>query len=160
MAKRRCEFCTAALPAGARSNKRYCDEDCRRGRTKAPPAEVVEVGLIAAGTEESIEQATKEKRLGPIDAGAVAALRVLARKIDEEQARWDYCLKYAEWAVANGERPPKPPPIDNVSWAVYLNYCQALGLVPAGRKGLPGPKEEGSGRKLGGHLSAVKKPGA
>lgn len=158
--RRRCEFCTADLPADSRPNKRYCDDDCRRGRTRAPEPEVAEIGEITAGTEKAIAKATEEKRLGPMDAGAVAAIRVLARKIDESEARWDYCLRYAEWAVENGAPPPKPPPMDNVSIPVYLNYCNALGLAPAGRAGLPGPKEAGRATKLGGHLSAVRKPGA
>lgn len=157
--RRRCEFCGDTLPADARPNRKFCDDDCRKSRTRAPEPETT-LGEISAGTETAIAEAYKEKRLGPMDAGAVAAIRVLARKIDEAEARWRYCLEFAQWAKENGATPPKPPPMDTVSMPVYLNYCNALGLAPAGRAGLPGPKEAGRASKLGGHLSAVKKPGA
>lgn len=156
MAARKCEFCGDRLPADARPNRKYCSDDCRRGRTKTPSAD--ELGPVTAGTEEAIAEAIKEKRLGAIDAGAIAAIRVLARKIDTETTMREYCLAYAD--EQKGGARPKPPPMDGVSIPTYLNYCVQLGLVPGGRKGLPGPKEAGGGRKLGGHLAAVEKPTA
>lgn len=132
-ARRWCEFCGDELPEGSRPNKKFCDEDCRRSRSKTPPAEdVAEFGEVAKATEEAIAKAKSEGRLGTLDAGAVAALRVLARKIDEEQARWEYAL---EWAQFNPGAPggPKPPAHDNVSIPTFLRYAESLGLTPAGR---------------------------
>lgn len=169
MARRTCGFCKAPLPADARPNRKYCDDDCKRGRpprATEPAAgddvddvDDVELGEVARGTETAIAQARTDKRITALDGGTVAAIRVLARKIDEEQARWDYCLAFADWH-AGDKVPPKPPTVDNVSIPTYLRYAESLGLTPAGRGRIPGaPKEGGAGGKLGGHLSAVKKPG-
>lgn len=162
MARRTCAFCKTALPSDSRPNRKYCDDDCRRGRAPraAAPDAVDELGPVARGTEDAITKAKTEKRIGDLDGGTVAAIRVLARKIDEEQARWDYCLAFTEWH-AGDKVPPKPPTVDNVSIPTYLRYAESLGLTPAGRGRIPGaPKEGGSVSKLGGHLNAVKKPGA
>jgi hypothetical protein len=174
MAKaRRCEFCDSPLPKDARANQKFCDADCRRGRVRALPDPVepdVELGPVLAATEEAIEQAKREKRIGVMDAGAIATIRVLARKIDEEQARWDYCFgwveRWAEWTRdVDGydeppPSPPKPPPMDNVSIPTYLKFCESLGLTPAGRGRIPGgtPKEAGGGGKLGNLTGSIPRP--
>lgn len=162
MAKaRRCEFCSAPLPKDARPNRKFCGDDCRKGRLPKPAAAEldVEVGAVLAATETAIAAAEKEKRLTAFDAGALATIRVLARKIDEEQDRWDYCLSW------NDEQPegsrPKPPAMDNVSIPTYLRYCESLGLTPAGRGRIPGASKGGTGgNRLGSHLAAVRKPQA
>lgn len=153
---RRCEFCRSALPKDARANRRYCSDDCRKGRTRKPERAEPEreLGPVAAGLEVAIAEATQGTRLTKADAGAVAAARVLARRIDEEAERWDYCLAWAADAARQGER-PKPPPADNVSLSAFLNYCSALGLTPAARKATPDQKGAGRGRKLDRHLAAV-----
>lgn len=76
---------------------------------------------MAAATEASISAAL---HLADEDAGAVEALRTLARRIDEV-----------------GER------FDNVTLPTYLKFCESLGLTPAGRKSL-GDKREAPGGKL------------
>ncbi|TFD58044.1 hypothetical protein E3T43_07295 [Cryobacterium sp. Hh7] len=96
--------------------------------------------LIAA-TEMSIEAAG----LKPIDAGAVEALRALARKIQA----WDVIVEFALDDAAQSESRPSVPQNDNVSISAYLKYCDQLGFTPAGRKALepkggplPAPKVE------------------
>ena len=93
---------------------------------------------LVAATERSIVAA----RLGDIDAGAVEALRALARKIQA----WDQIV---EWALddASGDGRPTVPQNDNVSISAYLKYCDQLGLSPAGRKALD-LKEKVAGGKL------------
>lgn len=162
-AKRRCAFCDAALPKDARPNRKFCDEDCRRGRVRPTllPDPKVELGPVQAATEEAIDKAKQEKRIGVMDAGALAAIRVLARKIDEEQERWDYCLEWAEYGRGEGGGPPpKPPAMDNVSIPTYLRYCESLGLTPAGRGRIPGgtPREAGGGGKLGNLTGSIPRP--
>lgn len=104
-----------------------------------------ELDLIAA-TEKSIAAAN----LGAIDAGAVEALRALARKIQA----WDVIVEFAlEDAATPGGR-PSVPQNDNVSLSAYLKYCDQLGLSPAGRKSLD-LKIEKAGGKLA-NLRAVK----
>jgi hypothetical protein len=99
--------------------------------------------LIAA-TEVSIDAAT---HLGPTDAGAVEALRALARKIQA----WDQIVEWAvEDAAEDGTRPTVPQN-DNVSLSAYLKYCDQLGLSPAGRKDLDLKRE-----RAGGKLAAVR----
>lgn len=179
MAKRRCEFCDEPLPKDARANQKFCDADCRRGRLRSEPDEAevegdeILVGEVEAGLDEALKEAGDA--IGPLDAGTVAAARVLARKIDEEQARWEYCLEWAELWVAwlreveadpdydepPPKSPPKPPPADNVSISVFLKYADALGLTPAARAAVPGkPKGEegGGGSKLEGLQGGVRKP--
>lgn len=147
--KRWCEFCGDDLPEGARPNQKYCDADCRRGRAKKPTVdEVDDMGDVAKATEEAIDEATSQGRIGKLDAGAVAAVRVLARKIDEEQDRWDYAL---EWAQNNPGAPggPKPPAHDNVSIPTFLKYAESLGLTPAGRGRIADGKPGEAGGKGG-----------
>lgn len=162
MADRRwCEFCGDDLPEGARPNRKYCDDDCRKGRPKNPtPDEVEDFGEVRTATEEAIAKAKEERRLGALDAGAVAAIRVVARKIDEEQARWDYALEWAQLnpGAAGG---PKPPSHDNVSISAYLKYCESLGLTPAGRGRIADGKPSeagGTGGTLHQLADAVPKP--
>lgn len=166
--RRRCDFCGDDLPKDARSNRKFCGEDCRRGRTKPPPepdpddTESCEVGEVARAVEESIAKAIQEGRLGQMDRGAIAAARVLARKIDDEALRWEYAL---EWAHLNpGESGgPKPPAVDNVSIPTFLKFAESLGLTPAGRgriaDGKPG-EAGGAGGKLLGLVKGVPKPDA
>lgn len=179
-ARRRCEFCEDELPEGARANRKFCDADCRRGRLRRAPDpepvddDEIELGPIAAGLEEALAEADTKKTLGPMDAGTVAAIRVLARKIDEEQARWDYCFewqeRWAEWyRLAEGDpdyevpapgAPPKSPPLDNVSLPTFLRYAESLGLTPAGRGRIPGETKKGvaGGGSLVGLQGGVPRP--
>ena len=71
--------------------------------------------------------------LTDMDAGAVEALRALARKIQA----WDQIVDWAldDAAEREGSR-PSVPQNDNVSLSAYLKYCDQLGLSPAGRKSL------------------------
>lgn len=94
------------------------------------------------------------KHLTDLDAGAVEALRALARKIDT----WDQIVDWAidDAADREGSRPAVPAN-DNTSLPTYLKYCEALGLTPAGREKLTAKKPEGRGDKLG-RLSSVPKP--
>lgn len=105
---------------------------------------------LAQATEAAIDAAD---HLTPADAGAIEALRALARKIDA----WD---RIVEWALddarANESRPPVPQN-DNVSLPTYLKFCESLGLTPAGRGRLAEKKPEAKGGKLS-RLSAVPKP--
>ena len=93
---------------------------------------------LVGATERSIEAA----RLGDIDAGAVEALRALARKIQA----WDLIVEWAVDDAPEGKRPAVPQN-DNVSISAYLKYCDQLGLSPAGRKALD-LKEKVAGGKL------------
>ena len=104
-----------------------------------------ELDLINA-TEKSIVAA----RLGDIDAGAVEALRALARKIQA----WDQIVEFALDDATQSESRPSVPQNDNVSLSAYLKYCDQLGLSPAGRKSLD-LKTEKAGGKLA-NLRAVK----
>lgn len=98
------------------------------------------VDMVAA-TEKSLEAASKI--LTDMDAGAVEALRALARKIDA----WDQIVDWAleDAAETKGARPTVPQN-DNVSISAYLKYCDQLGLTPTGRKAL-GVKDGGEGGK-------------
>lgn len=99
------------------------------------------VDMVAA-TEKSIEAAGKH--LTDADAGAIEALRALARKIDA----WDQIVEWAldDAAQLKGARPAVPQN-DNVSISAYLKYCDQLGLSPAGRKALSLKQEAPSGKK-------------
>ncbi|KQQ65712.1 hypothetical protein ASF63_10145 [Microbacterium sp. Leaf320] len=98
------------------------------------------VDMVAA-TEKSLDAASKI--LTDMDAGAVEALRALARKIDA----WDQIVDWAleDAAETKGGRPTVPQN-DNVSISAYLKYCDQLGLTPTGRKAL-GVKDGGEGGK-------------
>lgn len=97
---------------------------------------MVEAIDLVAATEKAIAAAT---HLTDADAGAIEAMRALARKIDA----WDQIV---DWALDDaGDRPgsrPAVPANDNVSISAYLKYCDQLGLSPAGRNAL-GLRERG-----------------
>lgn len=103
---------------------------------------------LVAATESAIKAAADH--LTAKDAGAVEALRALARKIDA----WDQIVEYAIEDLGDG-RPrgarPSVPQNDNVSISAYLKYCEQLGLTPAGRRslGMEDKGGESSGSKLG-----------
>lgn len=82
---------------------------------------------LAEATEAAIEAA---KHLTEMDAGAIEALRALARKIDA----WDQIVEWAldDAADREGSRPVVPAN-DNVSIPTYLKFCESLGLTPTGR---------------------------
>lgn len=84
--------------------------------------------LIAA-TEAAIEAAS---HLTPMDAAAVEAMRLLARKIDA----WDTIVQWALEDAAADDSRPRVPQNDNVSISAYLKYADALGLTPAARGAL------------------------
>ena len=69
------------------------------------------------------------------DAGAVAALLALARKIDA----WDDIVDLAVSQAPEGRRPTVPQH-DNTSLPTFLRYCEALGLTPGSRKAMTGDK--------------------
>jgi len=89
------------------------------------------MGTLADATDAAIKAAD---HLTDADAGAVEALRMLARKIDA----WDVIVAWALDDVADrdGGRPAVPAN-DNVALPSYLKYCESLGLTPAGRKQQP-----------------------
>ncbi len=108
---------------------------------------------VAEATERALKAAS---HLTATDAGAVAALRALARKIDA----WDVIV---EWAIDDTRSPddrPKVPQNDNVTLPTYLKFCDALGLTPAGRTKLGEKKEPAVGtlgavRQSAGKLRSV-----
>lgn len=93
--------------------------------------------LIAA-TELSIAASSFDD----VDAGAVEALRALARKIQA----WDVIVNFALDDAADSNTRPAVPQNDNVSISAYLKYCDQLGLTPAGRKALGQKKEAAVGK--------------
>lgn len=175
-----CEFCGDPLPDDARANQKFCDADCRRGRARRPDLELVEDqpepewGPVEGALEEALAEAIEKKKLGVLDRATAQAARVLARKIDDEQARWDYCFEWQElwsdWLRRTEDdpdydespptSPPKPPPMDNVSIPTFLRYAESLGLTPAGRGRIPGEKvkEAGGGSTLIGLTGGVPRP--
>ena len=95
-------------------------------------------------TERAIAAAA---HLTEADEGALAALRVLARKIDEDAV---LRMAYVRWyQQATGKLPDKPLQMDNVSIPTYLKYAEALGLTPTGREKLTAKTPEGKGGTLG-----------
>jgi len=88
---------------------------------------------------DATERAIKASKLTSMDVGAVAALRVLALKIDTEAELREIALAYAE------ENHLKPPSADNVSIPTYLKFCESLGMTPAGRVRLNAKKETAGG---------------
>lgn len=95
---------------------------------------------LVEATESAITAST---HLTPSDAGAVQAMRELARKIDA----WDVVVGFALEDIegVKGARPAVPQN-DNVSLSAYLKYCDQLGLTPAGRKTLDMKKASGVGK--------------
>jgi hypothetical protein len=115
------------------------------------------VGSLTDATEAAIKAAHEAKTLTDADAGAVEALRLLARKIDA----WDVIVQWALEDVTDedGSGRPLVPANDNVSIPTYLKYAEQLGLTPNGRVKLT--KEEGpksGGGKLGGQRASVPRP--
>src|SRR5690349_7475146 len=108
------------------------------------------MGELADATEAAIAAAS---HLTDEDAGAVEALRSLARKIDV----WDVIVEWANDEAADLDARPRVPQNDNVSLPTYLKFCESLGLTPAGRTKLAEKKPEAKGGKLRG-LSSVPKP--
>jgi len=98
------------------------------------------MGDVVDATVVSVAAATHLDREGK-DAGAIAALLALARKIDDYDSIVDVIMEQIEM---DPESKIRPPASDNVSLPTYLKYCDALGLTPGGR----------------GELAATKKPGA
>jgi hypothetical protein len=107
-------------------------------------------GSIVQATEDAIAAAD---HLADADAGAVEALRALARKIDA----WDVIVGWALDDAREFESRPTVPQNDNVSLPTYLKFCESLGLTPAGRARLVEKKPEAKGGKLSG-LRSVPKP--
>ncbi len=108
-------------------------------------------GTVRAATEASVVQARTDKIISVSDEGAVAALLVLADKVDAMvQAEADVAdaVERAQDGEGWGGDPPKPPPLDNVTLPTFLKYCEALGLTPTGRKALVEKKQGGAGGKL------------
>jgi len=101
------------------------------------------MGDVREALDESVAAAT---HLGSLDAGAVAAARALADKID----CWDTIV---DWAMddavqlGDGRGRPAVPANDNTSLPTFLRYCEALGLTP-GSRGDVKPKEAGTGGRL------------
>ena len=95
------------------------------------------MGDLADATEASIQAAG---HLTPADDAAVEALRVLARKIDDDEERWEILR---DW---NERQQLRPPSQDNVSLPTYLRYCEALGMTPSGRAKLKAPKGAEGGK--------------
>ncbi|MBT1630441.1 terminase small subunit [Curtobacterium flaccumfaciens] len=86
------------------------------------------VNLVDA-TEKAFAAAS---HLTDADAGSMAALLALARKIDA----WDVIVGWAFEDASEDESRPKIPSNDNVSIATYLKGCEQLGLTPSGRAAL------------------------
>ncbi|MFD4438999.1 hypothetical protein ACFWPK_04375 [Nocardia sp. NPDC058519] len=91
---------------------------------------------ISAETNDAIAAAS---HLTPMDMGAVAVLRQLAKTLDK--------LLKTGFVTESGK-------FDNVSMPTYLRYCESLGLTPAGRRQIA-PKEPPSAPSKLGQLRAV-----
>ena len=94
---------------------------------------------LVGATEDSISAG----QFTAVDAGALEALRALARKIQA----WDVIVEFALDDAPQSMSRPSVPQNDNVSLSAYLKYCDQLGLTPAGRKALD-MKKAGPGGKL------------
>ena len=73
-------------------------------------------------------------------AGAVAAARALAEKIDA----WQIIVEWALDDAAVNDRRPAVPANDNVSLPSFLKYLDALQLVPPAERAKPGPTSTAS----------------
>ncbi len=87
------------------------------------------MGAVVSATEVSIAAASHLDRKGK-DAGAIAALFAVARKIDDWDTVVDHIMEQIEM---DPESTIRPPASDNVSLPTYLKYCESLGLTPSGR---------------------------
>ena len=145
--RRRCLECENAIDPGAHPARKYC-EFCRPSKSKPQPEQLGELvdqalpghqpdvydGPVSTATNQAI--AAAGDRLTGMDAGAVSAIRFLAKKIDTEELVRERILE------AQGEDPSlKPPPLDNVTIPTYLKYAESLGLTPAGRLRIEGTKK-------------------
>ena len=82
--------------------------------------------------------------LEPKHAGAVAAARALAAKIDAWDTIVQWAIEDAHEAEARGARPAVPAN-DNTSLPSFLKYLEALQLVPpVAEKAKPGPASTAS----------------
>lgn len=90
-------------------------------------------GSLTDALEGAITAAT---HLTGRDAPTIAAVRMLARKIDA----WDVIVEWALDDVAGTTSRPAVPANDNTSLGVSLKYMEALQLMPAAEKGKPGPE--------------------
>lgn len=146
--KRRCLECKNAIDPGAHPARKYC-EFCRPSKNHRPDpqpvGDIIESALpdrqpdvydgpVSRATDDAIRAAGD--RLTGMDAGAVSAIRFLAKKIDTEELVRERILE------AQGEDPSlKPPPLDNVTIPTYLKFAESLGLTPAGRLRIEGTKK-------------------
>lgn len=94
---------------------------------------------VAEATEKAIKAAD---HLTAADTAAVAALRVLAVKMD---ALADTRAGVSEDGELTEDRKRG---LDNVTAPTFLKYCSELGLTPAGRKAL-GEKKVADAKKTG-----------
>lgn len=136
MTERECAHCGDQFTARHRDH-RYCSRACRRSPKQAAP----HLGGVVTATEKAIKAA---KHLTDMDLGAVAALRVLARKLDALDSEDVTSLEDLK------------AKFDNVTLPTYLKYCESLGLTPAGRSRVPQKKEAASGTL--GKLRSVPRP--
>ena len=91
---------------------------------------------VLGALNRSIAAAT---HLEPKHAGAVAAARALAAKIDAWDTIVQWAVEDAHESEARGARPAVPAN-DNTSLPSFLKYLEALQLVPpAAEKAKPGP---------------------
>lgn len=107
------------------------------------------MGDVEDATEATLKAAS---HLTDLDLGAVEALRVLARKIDTDDA-----LRQAYLDDSDARQLDRRPlQLDNVSIPTYLKFCESLGLTPSGRSKQPvAPAASGgSGGKLA-HLRSA-----
>ena len=101
------------------------------------------MGNVVEATGVSVAAADHLDREGK-DAGAIAALLALARKIDDYDAVIDHIMEQIEM---DPESKIRPPASDNVSLPTYLKYCESLGLTPGGRGELASGKKSGPAPK-------------
>jgi hypothetical protein len=140
--ERNCDQCGDKYEA-KRATSRFCSPKCRAAHRRNPAAvevvdstgdaHAIEPGLVSSQLEATLTAA--KDRLKPEDAAAVAVLRMLAVKMDQFAA-----------ALA----------VDKDTPALFLRYCDALGLTPAARSKLTDKKEPTGGRL--GNLRSVPRP--
>lgn len=109
---------------------------------------------ILDATVEAINAADHLKgTAGKQYAGAIEAVKALARKIDA----WDVIVQWAIEDAFDGERGARPavPQNDNVSLASYLKYMDTLGLTPAAQNAIPKKGAAEAPKKRGGSLASV-----
>lgn len=87
-------------------------------------------------------------------AGAIEAVKALARKIDAWDVIVQWAIEDAAEAEGRGVRPAVPQN-DNVSLASYLKYMDTLGLTPAAQNAIPKKGAAEAPKKRGGSLASV-----